>query len=305
MYKNLIAVFPNKFRISMNDISWDGLEEIRIRMGIPIELIYGNRTEWLKEEKPIDRKDLDEMLNYMTGYSLYSLEEEIRQGYLTINGGHRVGLVGHTSYENAINGYQVRSMRDIGGLNIRVAHEKKGCADNILPFIRREFSIYNTIFFAAPGVGKTTYLRDCIRQISNGDETIAGLKTAVVDERSEIAACYLGKAQNDLGNRTDVLDACPKEIGMKMLLRSMSPQVIAVDELGKEKEFELIEEMRCCGVKLLGTIHAGSIQEILKNPNLKGCLESGAIERFVELIRQPNGKRSFQVYNAMGERIVL
>lgn len=300
MNHDLVNIFPYDLRIHINRISWNELEEIRIRMGLPIELIYGNRTEWLKTDKKIDKKDLDEMLNYMTGYSLYALEEEITQGYLTINGGHRVGLTGHTSYENIVNGYQVQSMRDIGGLNIRIAHEKKGCADAILPYIRRESSIYNTIFFASPGVGKTTYLRDCIRQISTGDKQNAGLKIGVVDERSEIAACYLGKAQNDLGNRTDVLDACPKEIGMKMLLRSMSPQIIAVDELGKDKEFALIEEMRCCGVNLLGTMHAGSMEEILKNPNLKGCLESGAIERFVELIRKPNGERAFRIFNRKG-----
>ncbi len=305
MYHSLIHIFPYSLRIHMHRISWEGLEEIRVRIASPIELIYGNRIEWMTEENAkIDRQALDEMLNYMTGYSLYSLEEEIRQGYLTIDGGHRVGLTGHTAYGSAVGGYEVQNIVDINGLNIRIAHEKKGCADEILPYIRNQLSIYNTILFAAPGIGKTTYLRDCIRQISNGDKGIGGLKSAVVDERSEIAACCQGKPQNDLGSRTDVLDACPKEIGMKMLLRSMSPQVIAVDELGKEKEFELIEEMRCCGVKLLGTMHAGSIEEILKNPKLKGCLESGAIERFVELIRLPSGKRTFRIYNQRGDIVV-
>lgn len=305
MYHSLIYIFPYSLRIHMHRISWEGLEEIRVRIASPIELIYGNRIEWMTEENTkIDRQALDEMLNYMTGYSLYSLEEEIRQGYLTIDGGHRVGLTGHTAYGSAVGGYEVQNIVDINGLNIRIAHEKKGCADEILPYIRNQLSIYNTILFAAPGIGKTTYLRDCIRQISNGDKGIGGLKSTVVDERSEIAACCQGKPQNDLGSRTDVLDACPKEIGMKMLLRSMSPQVIAVDELGKEKEFELIEEMRCCGVKLLGTMHAGSIEEILKNPKLKGCLESGAIERFVELIRLPSGKRTFRIYNQRGDIVV-
>lgn len=305
MEQKLIHIFPYSIQKPLSRILWEGLEEIRVRIGLPIELIYGNRTEWLKQTKVcVTRQIIDEMLNYMTDYSLYSLDEEIKQGYLTINGGHRVGLVGHTAYGNEFGVYQVQNIVDISGLNIRVAHQKKGCANEILLYIRKYFSIYNTILFSAPGIGKTTYLRDCIRQIANGTESISGLKIAVVDERSELAACCQGKPQNDLGTRTDVLDACPKELGMKMLLRSMSPQVIAVDEIGKECEFELLEEMRCCGVKLLGTIHAGNIEELLKNPKLKACLQSGAIERLVELIRLPNGERIFHVYDASGSMVI-
>lgn len=304
MYRGLIQVFPHSVRMQMHHISWEGLEEIRIRIGFPIELIYGDRVEWMTQKNSkTDRQALDEMLNYMTDYSLYSLEEEIRQGYLTIEGGHRVGLTGHTAYERGMEGYKIQRMVDISGLNIRIAHEKKGCANKILSYIRKESLIYNTVFFAAPGIGKTTYLRDCIRQLSNGTKKVEGLKIGVVDERSELGACCQGKPQNDLGSRTDILDGCPKEIGMKMLLRSMSPQIIAVDEIGKDKEFELIEEMHCCGVKLLGTIHAGSIEEILKHPKLKRCLESGAIERLVELIRLPNGERTFRIYNQKGDWI--
>lgn len=305
MHKSLIHIFPYTFRHFMQKISWEGLEEIRVRIGLPIELIYGNCIVWMTNECPkIERQTLDEMLNYMTDYSFYALEEEIRQGYLTMEGGHRIGLTGHTAYGNAVGGYEIRNMVDMNGFNIRIAHEKKGCANEILPYINNQTSIYNTILFAAPGVGKTTYLRDCIRQISNGENRKEGLKVAVVDERSEIGACCHGKPQNDLGNRTDILDACPKVLGMKMLLRSMSPQVIAVDELGKEQEFELIEEMHCCGVKLLGTMHAGSIHEVLKNPNMKNCLEIGAIERFVELIRKPSGERSFRIYDARGKGVI-
>uniref|UniRef100_UPI0040566089 stage III sporulation protein AA n=1 Tax=Agathobacter sp. TaxID=2021311 RepID=UPI0040566089 len=301
MQHSLISIFPFSMRLAMHRISWEGLEEIRIRIGWPVELVYGDRTEWLKDKYArTDRHALNEMLNYMTGYSLYSVEEELRQGYLTVEGGHRVGLTGHTAYASTVGGYEVQHMSDIGGLNIRIAHEVRGCADGILPYIRKEHSLYNTILFSPPGIGKTTYLRDCIRQLSSGGNGFMGMKIGVVDERSEIAACYQGKSQNDLGNRTDILDSCPKEVGMKMLLRSMSPQVIAVDELGKEKEFELIEEMRCCGVKLLGTMHAGSMEEILSNPKLKRCLENRAIERFIELIRLPGGERAFRAYDESG-----
>ncbi len=304
MDAGLVMVFPTSIRPRMRKIDWNGLEEIRVRIGWPVELIYDNRNEWLGNyECMIDRHRLDEMLNYITGYSLYAMEEELRQGYITFTGGHRIGITGHATYEmlEGSGQEQVKNIVDIGGLNIRIAHEKKGCAENIIPHIRKENSIYNTIFFAAPGIGKTTYLRDAIRILSNGSDENEGLKICVVDERCEIAACVDGKPQNDLGKRSDVLDACPKGIGMRMVLRTMSPDVIAVDELGREGEFVLLEQMRCSGVKILGTMHAGDIKELFRNPMLKSATKSQAIERFVELIRLPNGRRTFRIYDGEGK----
>lgn len=303
MVKGLVTVFPTSIRPRMRKINWEGLEEIRVRIGWPVELIYGNHNEWLGNyDSMIDRQCLDEMLNYITGYSLYAMDEEIRQGYITFSGGHRIGITGHATYEALRDSKENRitNIVDIGGLNIRIAHERKGCAEKIIPYLRKEESIYNTLFFAAPGVGKTTYLRDAIRILSEGDEEYAGLKISVIDERSEIAACINGKPQNDLGKRTDVLDACPKELGMKMVLRTMSPDVIAVDEIGKDEEFLLLEQMRCSGVKILGTIHAGDMDELLRNPMIRKGIESGSIERFVELCRQYNGFRTYRIYDTSG-----
>lgn len=303
MDAGLVMVFPTSIRPRMRKIDWNGLEEIRVRIGWPVELIYDNRNEWLGNyECMIDRHRLDEMLNYITGYSVYAMEEELRQGYITFVGGHRIGITGHATYETLESSgqEQVTNMVDIGGLNIRIAHEKKGCAEKIIPHIRNGNSIYNTIFFAAPGIGKTTYLRDAIRILSNGNKENNGLKICVVDERSEIAACVDGKPQNDLGKRCDILDACPKGIGMRMVLRTMSPDVIAVDELGREGEFILLEQMRCSGVKILGTMHAGDIKEVLRNPMLRSATRTQAVERFVELQRLPNGMRSFRIYDGQG-----
>ena len=304
MNAGLVTVFPTSIRSQMRKIDWEDLEEIRIRIGWPVELIYDNRNEWLGNyECMIDRHRLDEMLNYITGYSLYAMEEELRQGYITYEGGHRIGITGHATYETleVTEKAQIKNLVDIGGLNIRIAHEKKGCAEKIVPHIRNRDSIYNTIFFAAPGVGKTTYLRDCIRILASEGIHNAAKKICVVDERSEIAACIDGKPQNDLGKRCDVLDACPKAIGMGMVLRTMSPDIIAVDELGKEEEFLMLEKMRCSGVKILGSIHAGDIKELLRNPMIKSSVETQVIERFVELFRQTNGIRCFRIYNEQGE----
>lgn len=300
MQEEVINIFPTAIRDTMRQLKWEGLEELRIRIGWPIELIYDSQSKWLKHI--VDRNALDEMINYITGYSVYAMEEELKQGYITLSGGHRIGVTGHATYDSGGKYGQdkVTNITDIGGLNIRIAHEKKGCAKDIVPHLRKGQSIYNTIFFAAPGVGKTTYLRDAIRILSTGDEKNPGIKCCVVDERSEIAACRMGKPQNDLGVRCDVLDGCPKDMGMRMVLRTMSPQVIAVDELGKEIEFLILESMRCSGVNVLGTMHAGGIRELCNNPIMRECMAKCIIERYVELIRLSNGSRSFRIYDEQG-----
>lgn len=171
MVKGLVTVFPTSIRPRMRKINWDGLEEIRVRIGWPVELIYGNHNEWLGNyDSMIDRQCLDEMLNYITGYSIYAMDEEIKQGYITFSGGHRIGITGHATYEalRDTREHRITNIIDIGGLNIRIAHERKGCAEKIVPHLRKGSSIYNTIFFAAPGAGKTTYLRDTIRILSEG-----------------------------------------------------------------------------------------------------------------------------------------
>jgi stage III sporulation protein AA len=234
------------------------------------------------------------MLNYLCGYSPYAMEEELRQGFFTIEGGHRIGVSGRTSYEKTGASPVVSAVSDISGLNIRIAHERKGCAKKLIPWIRRGGGLHHTFLFAPPGVGKTTYLRDCIRLLSSGDEKQSGVKVGVVDERSEIAACHCGVPQNDLGPRVDVLDNCPKEQGMRMLLRSMSPEVIAVDELGDQADFAAVAECAKSGVAVLGTIHAGSVGEAREKMEL--C------EAFylVQITRCRDGTRTIAVFDKGG-----
>lgn len=291
----IVGIFPIRLRGCLERISFDGLEEIRVRNGIPIELIYSNRICSMGPKTTIVRADLEEMLNYMTGYSYYSMTEELKKGYLTIQGGHRIGLTGRINCKDTSveEGVVVTGLVDIGGLNIRIAQERKGCANNIVPYLRRDSLIYNTLLFSAPGIGKTTYLRDLIRELASGNYSSLGLKICVIDERSEIGACYLGKPQTDLGARTDILDACPKEVGMEMVLRSMSPQVIAVDELGKASEFQILQKMRRSGVKILGTMHGGSLEELI---HIYGEPLLSCFERFVELKRLPDGNRTYEIY---------
>lgn len=169
-----------------------------------------------------------------------------------MEGGHRIGLSGQAVLENE---NSLRTLKNISFVNIRVAHEIRGVADKILPELYKAGRFQNTLIVSPPGFGKTTLLRDLIRQLSDGNAYGPGLRVGVVDERSELAGSYRGRPQNDLGMRTDVLDACPKALGMLLLLRSMSPQVIAVDELGEEQDLRVLHMAASGGCSLLATVH--------------------------------------------------
>ena len=289
---------PVDFRTQMEAETLCGAEEIRLRVGQPLEILYADEKE--KEIGLLTEAHMREVLNYLSGYSVYALEEELRQGYFTLEGGHRIGVSGRASYEKHGTSSCMKLLSCISGLNIRLAHEKKGCASVLIPWLYCGENVYHTFFFAPPGVGKTTYLRDCIRLLSKGNHLRAGKKVGVVDERSEIAACYRGIPQNDLGPRTDVLDNCPKEHGIHMLLRSMSPQIIAVDELGLPEDFAAVADCARCGVSILGTIHAGSVLEVLHRLQMGGLDLIRSQMRLIGLQRKPDGRRILTVYEGGG-----
>ena len=203
----------------------------------------------------------------MGNYSLYAYEEEIKQGFITVQGGHRIGVAGKAVLEDG----KVKTFKNISFLHIRIAHEIKGCANVIIPFLynRETFRWYHTLIISPPGCGKTTLLRDLIRQISKGvmeegKYQIPGQTVSVIDERSEVAACHLGIPQNDLGPRTDVMDGCPKGEGIRAMLRAMCPQVIAVDEIGKEEDLKAICYGAICGCSVIATTHGSHLESLLE-----------------------------------------
>lgn len=316
--ENLKVLFPVHIRKKIKNNLWlNDLEEIRIRAGQPIELAYSGKTRYLTDMDGemcacvresvqnaracyrITGADIAEMLSYISEYSLYAYQEELRQGYITIEGGHRVGIAGEIAKDRE----GITGIKYISFMNIRVAHEKKGCAEKILPFLKDGESIYNTLLVSKPGAGKTTCLRDCIRSLSNGKEGWEGMKICVVDERSEIAACHLGIPQNDMGIRTDVLSGCGKSEGMMLMLRSMSPQIIAVDELGGKKDFQAVEQAACSGVRILGTVHADTVEELWEKAYLKKWMKRGIFERFILIRHNRSGERDFQVFNGKREQL--
>ena len=237
-------------------LNYDKLYEIRLRVGRPLFLTYDGGE-----------------------CSLYAYEDEIRQGYISVQGGHRVGVTGKVILDRG----RIMGMKYISCINVRLAHEVQGCADSIMSYIRTQNWVANTLIISPPRCGKTTLLRDIIRQLSNGWADTQGLTVGVVDERSELAGCYQGISQNDLGMRTDVLDCCPKSEGMQMLVRSMSPDVVAVDELGCEEDFKAVETVIHCGCKLIATAHGESLEDILDQPFFYRLMSEKIFERYIIL----------------------
>lgn len=312
----LELLFPMHLRESLKMLkNVSDLEEIRIRIGQPLffctqkkELVLvkneGIRDSWEAfgnmEAYRITEADIMEMQNYISNYSLYAWQEELKNGFMTIQGGHRIGLCGSTKNNNG----KIIGISYLTFFNIRVAHERIGCATEVLKYIKRaDGGIYNTLLVSKPGAGKTTLLRDCIRSLSYGEKGFKGKKIGIVDERSEIAACYHGIPQNDLGIRTDVLDGCNKPEGMRMLLRTMSPEIIGVDELGTAEDFKAVEEAAYSGCNVIGTIHAGTVEELQEKPALQVWCQKGVFERFILIKKEENGERCFRVYDNQWERL--
>lgn len=272
---------------------WSQVEEIRLRQDRHLMLGFSQGDAFVSPRGElmatthgaylVSAADMKRTLQLMSNCSIYSLEEELRQGFITLPGGHRVGLAGKVVLE----GGRVRALKYITGLNVRVARELPGVADKVMPYVinREEGNLYHTLIVSPPRGGKTTLLRDMVRQISWGIPALGlpGRRVGLVDERSEIGGSYAGVPQKDLGPRTDILDGCPKAEGMMMLIRSMSPQVIATDELGREEDVAALEEALHAGVKLVTTVHGHSLAALKQRPLLARILDQKIFERIVIL----------------------
>ncbi len=287
---SIINLFPmhlrEKFQIC--EKYFESLQEIRIRAGQPVILILNGREYILNRDGSvgnimtnsyrISTREVADILNHICNYSIYAFEDEIRQGFITVCGGHRIGIAGQAVLESD---GRIRYLKHINCLNIRVAHQKPGVADRVLPLLYKNGNFYNTLIMSPPGGGKTTMLRDLVRRISDGNEWGEGCNVSIIDERSEIAGSYQGVPQNDVGMRTDVLDACPKLIGMMMAIRSMSPKVLAVDELGDVEEIRMILRAMASGCRIVATIHAENMEDMLKKDFMRIACEAGTFQRYI------------------------
>ena len=267
--------------IEENEKIADSIQEIRIRTNKPIALKIDNSNRILKHR--VSQEEVLRIFERICEGSIYSYKKQICEGFITVKGGHRIGITGNVAMENN----EVININYISSLNFRIARQKLECSNELLKYVinMETNNIYNTLIVSPPGCGKTTILRDTIRKLSNGIKEInfKGRTIGVVDERGEIAAMYKGIPQNDVGIRTDIIDNISKDKGMHMLVRSMSPEIIACDEIGSLEDIEAINYAICSGVKGIFTAHGANIVEINLNNEIGELLKENILERIIFL----------------------
>ncbi|MGD8191554.1 stage III sporulation protein AA [Brevibacillus ginsengisoli] len=292
--KEVLAILPAPIRHILSALPnavQEHMEEIRLRQNLPLEIRYGQQVSYVSASGQLTanvrngwmftEEIVNKLINQISQHSLYALEEELKRGYITITGGHRIGIAGKVTMERG----DVKGIRDITSFNIRIAKEKKGVAQKLLPSLMDQGKILNTLIISPPQCGKTTLLRDLARMISYGNEYSSSRKVAIVDERSELAGCLHGVPQRDVGPRTDVLDACPKAIGMMMMIRSMSPEVIVVDEIGRAEDSEAIWEAIHAGVTVICSAHGATLADMTRRPIISRLISQEVFSRYVILDR--------------------
>ena len=298
-YDEIYKILPKEIsNIVKQYLQEDAVQEIRIKSGKPVilNLSYG--------EKVLDYRTTSEDLKFMmakvSNYSLYAFEEEIKQGYITLKGGHRVGLAGECVISNG----EVRTIKNISSLNIRICREIIGSSNKIMNLITNNNRVYNTLIVSPPKCGKTTILRDIAKNISNGMYKInlSGKKVTIVDERSEIAACYNGVPQMNVGIRTDILDNCLKKSGMIMAIRSLSPEVLICDEIGTKGDLEALNMAFNSGVNVIVTVHGYDIADVYGRAVFKDLIDNCILERIILLSNRKGAGTIETVYKVSRER---
>ncbi|WP_164931677.1 stage III sporulation protein AA [Longirhabdus pacifica] len=309
----ILTILPPMLRRILAGVSSEQLkkiEEIRLREARALQMETnegsyfltdsGKLTQDFRMAYIVSKEDCRQLINMLTQHSLYSFEEEIKHGYITVAGGHRVGIAGEIITQNG----KVKQMKHISCFNIRFAKPIHHVSHPLLPYLRDhvQATVYNTLIISPPRHGKTTLLRDLARTLSNGNNgqgMQTGLKVGIVDERSEIGACVKGIPTFDVGARTDVLDRCPKAEGMMMLIRSMSPEVLIVDEIGRKEDVDALFEALHAGIRMIATIHGNQINQVQKRLCFHHPLMGEFFERYVLLKREAT-KLQFRVYDQKG-----
>jgi len=288
-YEDACALLPGRLRaaaMSMERGQKAAAEELRLRIGRPLYLTMPDGELALPQTRVV-RGDLEQVLDRATEYSRYAAAETMRHGYLTAPGGFRIGLCGTALPQ----GGQNEGVRDVSSLAIRIPRVQEGVAKPVLPQLLEEGRPLSALLLSPPGGGKTTLLRDLVRLLSQGTELAGPLRVALVDERGELAAVHRGRPQLEVGCHTDVMDGCPKALAVPMLLRAMTPQVIALDEVALDADVEAVCAAANCGVALLATVHAASLPELEGRPVGRALLGCGVFRRAVVIERRGVGRQ--------------
>ena len=296
-YEQSCEFLPHRLKslaLSLPDKQKERVEELRLRVMHPLTVLT---LEGELNAAPDGRaslvtvEDLEQMLGAVTEYSRYACIETLRQGFLPLRGGFRLGVCGSAVVREG----EVSNLKEISSLSLRIVCEEVGLGSGIAPQLFDESGQFlSTLILSPPGGGKTTLLRDLIRSLSLGDSEHRALRVAVIDERGEIAVCCKARPQMELGNHTDVLSLCPKATGIMMVLRGMNPQLIAVDEITAAEDIRAMCLAANCGVGLLASIHAASAEELTQKPLFEELLRAKVFRRCVS-IRKEGGRRTYEV----------
>ncbi len=290
-YQDAAACLPVRLRklaLALPEAEQARAEEFRLRAGSPLTVLLPEGEMPL--EAVVEPEELETLCDLATSFSRYAAAETLREGYLPVRGGFRIGLCGTAVMKEGNN----TNLKNFSAAAIRIAREKRGIADALAPRLFREGEFASTLILSPPGGGKTTLLRDLVRRLSEGVEGCGPRRVSLIDERGEVAVMYRGEPQMDVGPHTDVLDACPKALGIPMVLRAMNPQVIAVDEITVWEDIRAMSMAAGCGVRLLATIHAGNLEELREKPLYAQLLQDRVFRLAVRIVRTEEG-RAYEV----------
>lgn len=283
------AVLPLDLRQAVGRLPPQEVEELRLRLGRRPTAVMG-KEEVVLSQRGVTAEDLRLTLENASQCSAHTVLDKVRQGFVTIRGGHRLGLCGTAVME----GDRMVNLRHLSSVALRVAKSVPTAGETVLPkLVDGEGRAMSTLILSPPGLGKTTLLRDLIRRFSDGLGA-APHRVGLADERGEVAALWEGMPQQDVGGHTDVMDGCPKAVGLLALLRGMNPQLLATDELTHPDDAKALVQAAGCGVTLLCTAHGGSAADLWRRPVYRHLMELGIFQRVV-LIARKGGFRSYQV----------
>lgn len=290
-YEQAASVLPQRLRreaMSLPPGDRERAEELRLRVGQAMTAVLPEGERPLGGS-PVEARELEQLLEIASRASVHAVLDQLCQGCLTVEGGHRLGLCGTAVCRDG----EIRGLRGFSSASLRVARQVRGAAEEVWDALCPRGEMDSALILAPPGLGKTTLLRDVVRRLSDG-EGCPPHRVSLADERGEVAALYSGRPQLDVGAHTDVMEGCPKAKGLMLLLRAMAPQVLAVDEITAPEDVEALREAAGCGAVLVATAHAGGRADLERRPVYRALLAQRIFRRLVS-IRREDGRRIYQV----------